>query len=103
AIVLITFLGTPLRPYLLRLWRRGSGSYIIGPGFLAEGNGRTFTVADSILLVSRNPKEVHTELRVMLLGPKHRRRFRFNSVGDRAFVKLWQCWTHPDPRPELAG
>ena len=102
-LLLFTIFGTPIRGFLIRRWRRGSGSFIIGPGFLAEGNGRALTVADSLLMVDSNPKEVNTEIRVLLLGPKHRRRFRFNSVRDRAFVKLWQCWTHPEPRPELAG
>ena len=98
-----TIFGTPIRGFVLRRWRRGSGSFMIGPGFLTEGNARAFTVADSILMVDSNPREVNTEIRVLLLGPKHLRRFRFNSVRDRSFIKLWQCWTHPEPRPELAG
>ena len=101
-VMCMTVLGTPIRGWIQRWWRRDTAQYIVGPGFFTDSSGRYFTVADSILVVCKNPREVSTELRVLLVGNGRLRRMKFNSVGDKQFVKLWRFWTCRDPRPELA-
>ena len=101
-VICMTILGTPIRGWIQRWWRRDSAQYVIGPGFFTESSGRYFTVADSVLVVCKNPREVSTELRVWLVGNGRLRRMKFNSTGDKQFVRLWRFWTCRDPRPELA-
>jgi membrane protein YdbS with pleckstrin-like domain len=101
-VICMTVLGTPIRGWIQRWWRRDSAQYVIGPGFFTESSGRFFTVADSVLVVCKNPREVSTELRVWLVGNGRLRRMKFNSTGDKQFVRLWRFWTSRDPRPELA-
>ena len=101
-VICMTVLGTPIRGWIQRWWRRDSAQYVIGPGFFTESSGRFFTVADSVLVVCKNPREVSTELRVWLVGNGRLRRMKFNSTGDKQFVRLWRFWTCRDPRPELA-
>jgi len=77
------------------------GDLIIAPGAARDQRDHMWTVDDSILLV----QEYAGAIKVTLLGGtgkgKPRKVLTFSYVSDPEFIRLWQCWNHPAPRPQL--
>jgi hypothetical protein len=77
----------------------GSRLPIAGVGFVRDRNGRTWTTDDAMMLVS--VQGVVSGVTVELVGANGVLRFAFADETDPEFIKLWQRWNHPHPRPEL--
>ena len=73
-----------------------------GPGWVKHTKvNRTWTIADSIILLRLRKRKPLDTLYVRLLGPTKDLNFIFESVRDPEFIRLWQRWMHPNPRLEL--
>lgn len=98
-LALVSFIRVPFVWYRLPLGRGGRSSALVGPGWLALPDGRTWTVRDSLLILA--PSSVQSMAVMRFVGPAGARDFLFTSTNDPEFIALWRLWTHRDPRPEL--
>lgn len=74
---------------------------VAGVGFVRDIKGRGWTVNDAIMLVKSHNQPVG--IRIELIGEAGLLTFAFADETDPEFIKLWQRWNHPHPRPELLG
>lgn len=74
---------------------------IAGVGFVQDVKGRSWTVNNAIMLVKATGW-IHG-IRIELIGEAGLLPFAFGDETDPEFIKLWQRWNHPHPRPELLG
>ena len=80
--------------------RRDEQAPVAGVGYVEKHRRGRWTADDAMLLVSA-PK-ASGPLYVRLVGPAGWLSLTFMSPSDPEFVRLWQRWMHPRPRPELA-
>ncbi len=74
--------------------------FIAGPGVLVDQKRqRRWTVDDAVMLVQCTP--TLGPLIVRLVGEAGWLTLSFTDEKDPDFVRLWQRWNHPQPRPEL--
>lgn len=81
--------------------RRDEVAPIAGVGYVETPRGARWTTGDSMLLVWA--QKAPGPLFVRLVGPAGWQSWTFTSASDAEFLRLWQRWMHPHPRPELAG
>ncbi len=74
---------------------------IAGMGFIEDSKGKLWTVDDSLMILSGR-KSGDKPVYVHIVGPAGWLLLTYANVKDPEFIKLWQRWNHPDPRPELA-
>jgi hypothetical protein len=86
----------------LRNFHPQEGRVVAGQGWVSDRNERTWTVADSVMVVSAGAND-QPPIQVTFTGPAGVMTLTYINEGDPDFVKLWQRWNHPDPRPGLAG
>ncbi len=96
AIVLITMLGTPRLRDRIGPLLPGGDRTLVGPGWVRTTRGQTWTIDDALMIVHAG-----AAVEVILTGPDGVRAIPFNDVRDPSFIRLWQAWNHPAPRPEL--
>lgn len=93
-------LGIPtLRDRVRKLWDSG-GRFVAGQGWLRDRRGRIWTTSDSVVVVRKS--FTTSTLAWWVIGPAGVSWITFINENDPEFIKLWQRWNHPDPRPELA-
>jgi hypothetical protein len=85
----------------LRLLWDFSGNVVAGQGWTRDHKNRVWTTADAIMVIHKVTSS--SSLEVVITGPAGVVTLSFINERDPDFVKLWQRWNHPDPRPELAG
>ncbi len=81
--------------------RRDETAPVAGVGYVEAPRGARWTTGDSMLLVSA--LKAPGPLYVRLVGPAGWLSWTFTNASDADFLRLWQRWMHPRPRPELAG
>ena len=86
---------------LIPALRPESNAPVAGVGFIEDSQGRLWTVDDSLMILSGR-KSGDQPVYVHLVGPAGWLLLTYANVKDAEFIKLWQRWNHPDPRPELA-
>lgn len=84
---------------ILRNVRWDEGNTIAAVGSVSDKKERRWTTNDAIMLV-QTLRGV-SALYVSLIGEAGRMVLVFSDENDPDFVKLWQRWNHPRPRPEL--
>lgn len=72
---------------------------VAGLGFIRDHKSRTWTIHDALMLVTAKNSASH--IWVYIVGQVGWLRFAFADETDPEFIKLWQRWNHPHPRPEL--
>lgn len=90
----------PIRDALRQFWDSG-GNIVAGQGWVRDKRGRVWTTADAMLMILSLSGS--SAIGTVLTGPAGVTMLSFMSERDPDFIKLWQRWNHPDPRPELAG
>ena len=86
-------------PFLRDKFRWGEGTVIAGLGVVETSRGKRWTVNDAIMIVQAQNGE--PPLTVCFTGESGELVLQFIDERDPDFIKLWQRWNHPDPRPEL--
>ncbi len=76
-----------------------TGNLVAGTGWIRHRGKRTWTVDNAVMLVRTRSGSV--PLHVMLIGEEGELPLSFTNERDPDFIKLWQRWNHPHPRPEL--
>lgn len=74
---------------------------LAGPGYVEIAGNRLLTADDSVMVVSRAP--IGRSVRVFLAGPAGSLGNDFPRAESPEFARLWQRWTHPHPRLDLAN
>jgi len=87
-----------VRDQFRRLWETG-GIVLAGQGWIRYRRSHMWTTKDSMLIVCRIVGT--SSIAVILSGPNRVTVLSFINERDPDFIKLWQRWNHPDPRPEL--
>jgi hypothetical protein len=88
----------PVRDFF-RTFRVDEGNLILGTGSLSHRGDKRWTVNDAVMLVqTTNGKPPYY---VSFVGRAGYKLLTFTDERDPDFVKLWQRWNHPKPRPEL--
>jgi hypothetical protein len=86
-------------PSIRDVLRLGDGKVIAGLGVVETSRGKRWTVDDAIMIVQTQDGE--PPLTVFLTGEAGELKLHFIDEKDPDFIKLWQRWNHPNPRPEL--
>jgi hypothetical protein len=82
-----------------RLFRMDQSEDVAGLGTFTDKQQRRWTVENAIMLVQC--KRDAGPLIVTMVGEAGHHTLSFMDETDTDFVKLWQRWNHPDPRPDL--
>lgn len=82
-----------------RIIRWDDGNVVAGMGTLKDQNERRWTIENAAMVIQT--KEVAGALFVQIVGEAGYLELTFVDEHDPDFVKLWQRWNHPQPRPEL--
>lgn len=85
----------------LRNIRLNEGRVTAAPGTIRDNHDRRWTIDDSVMIVQTSNGK--PPLFVFVTGPAGVMPLHFTDETDPDFIKLWQRWNHPHPRPELAG
>ncbi len=74
-----------------------------GPGWIdSHTPKRRWTVEDSVLIVRAMTPSPRTNYQAFLLGPQGMLMIPIAKGTGPAFINLWQRWTTPEPRLDLA-
>ncbi len=83
-----------------RIMRWDDGNLVAGMGGVKDvGSDRLWSVNDAVMLV--RTKQPVGALFVRFVGEAGILRLTFVNERDPDFVKMWQRWNHPRPKPEL--
>lgn len=74
-----------------------------GPGWVDDRSGRRWTVEDSVMIIRAVSHAKKARYQAILLGPKGAITIPVGRCDGTAFINLWQRWTTPLPRLDLAG
>lgn len=85
----------------LRNFRYSDGHVVAGQGSVSDHRDRLWTVDDSMMIVQT--RDGTPPIFVTLTGPAGAMTLTFMDETDPDFIRLWQRWNHPHPRPELAA
>lgn len=86
---------------LIPMFRPDGNAPIVGMGFIQDAKEKLWTVDNSFLVLTGKGNE-NGPVHLHFIGPEGRMDLAYTNVHDPEFIKLWQRWNHPDPRPELA-
>ena len=76
---------------------------LVGPGWVRRGR-QVWKVGEDLMIVRRRARVRECDvLEVMMAGRAGRRRWTVAGTSDPMLHRLWECWMHPDPRPEFAS
>ena len=94
-----SFTSRPAVRDRLRIFRWDDGSMVAGMGSLRDARNRVWTTDNALMIVQT--KDSAGGLFVRFVGDPGEAQLSFNHESDPDFLKLWQRWNHPTPRPEL--
>lgn len=83
----------------------GFSTVIAGPGFVHFSDDLIFRSGSAICMLRSigSTRWTDSAVEACFYSADGVRMLSFPSVHDPQFVRLWQRWNHPQPRPELAG
>lgn len=83
-----------------RLFRMDQSETVVGLGTITDKQQRRWTVDNALMLVQC--RRDAGPLIVTIIGEAGDLMMPFTDEKDKDFIKLWQRWNHPSPRPDLA-
>ena len=74
-----------------------------GPGWVDDRTGRRWTVEDSVMIVQALSPAKKPNYQAIMLGPQGAVALPIGRGDGPEVIDLWQRWTTPEPRVDLAG
>jgi hypothetical protein len=74
-------------------------SSVAGLGVVCNARGQRWTVDNAMMILMARSET--SSISVHIIGPPGWLSLTFANETDPEFIKLWQRWNHPHPRPEL--